>query len=110
MATPTLSAVRSLQQEMKKIQEEPVEGFTVRLPDDSNIFLWEVAIFGPPETLYEGGYFKVLFFHLYKLEIIEFIFCLIIKAKVFPHCLLDQPEQKNFIIRSLLCAIYFVRM
>lgn len=60
MATPTLSAVRSLQQEMKKIQEEPVEGFTVRLPDDSDIFLWEVAIFGPPETLYEGGYFKAL--------------------------------------------------
>lgn len=61
MATPTLSAVRSLQQEMKKMQEEPVEGFTVRLPDDSDLFLWEVAIFGPPETLYEGGYFKVRF-------------------------------------------------
>lgn len=42
------------------MQEEPVEGFTVRLPDDSDLFLWEVAIFGPPETLYEGGYFKAL--------------------------------------------------
>lgn len=76
MATPTLSAVRSLQQEMKKIQEEPVEGFIVRLPDDSDIFLWEVAIFGPPETLYEGGYFKVLSLDLYKLEIIKLYFCL----------------------------------
>lgn len=60
MATPSPSAVKSLQQELKKIREEPVEGFRVRLPDESNLFLWEVAIFGPPETLYEGGYFKAL--------------------------------------------------
>jgi ubiquitin-conjugating enzyme E2 R len=53
-------AIRSLQQEWKKIHEEPVEGFRVRLPDESNLFVWEVAIFGPPETLYEGGYFKVI--------------------------------------------------
>ena len=26
--------------------------------DDEDLFLWEVAIFGPPGTLYEGGYFK----------------------------------------------------
>jgi ubiquitin-protein ligase len=53
------SALRFLQLELKRLQEEPVEGFRVGLPDDSNIFVWEVAIFGPPETLYEGGYFKV---------------------------------------------------
>jgi len=58
--SPTSSAVRFLQLEMKKLQEEPVEGFRVRLSDDSNLFVWEVAIFGPPETLYEGGYFKAL--------------------------------------------------
>lgn len=52
-------AVRALQLELKKIQEEPVEGFTVTLSDDDNIFEWKVAIFGPPGTLYEGGYFKV---------------------------------------------------
>lgn len=59
-ASCSSSAVRPLQLELKRIQKEPVEGFRVRLPDDSNIFLWEVAIFGPPETLYEGGYFKVI--------------------------------------------------
>lgn len=59
MANSSSSAVRSLQLELKRIQKEPVEGFRVRLPDDSNIFAWEVALFGPPETLYEGGYFKV---------------------------------------------------
>ena len=26
--------------------------------DDSNIFDWQIAIFGPPGTAYAGGYFK----------------------------------------------------
>ena len=59
--SPTSSAVRALQLELKKIQEEPVEGFRVTLSNDDNFFEWEVAIFGPPGTLYEGGYFKVTF-------------------------------------------------
>jgi len=53
------SAQRALQQELKKLKEEPVEGFLVRIPDDANMFEWEVAIFGSPGSLYEGGYFKV---------------------------------------------------
>ena len=53
------SAVRALQLELKKMNDEPVEGFQVRLGNDDNIFEWQVAIFGPPSTLYEGGYFKV---------------------------------------------------
>jgi len=56
--SPSTSAIRALQLELKKIQEEPVEGFQVRLVNEDNIFEWEVAIFGPPGTLYEGGYFK----------------------------------------------------
>jgi len=34
-----------------------VEGFRVSATED-NLFVWDVAIFGPPQTLYEGGYFK----------------------------------------------------
>lgn len=52
------SALRALALEYKSLQEEPVEGFCVKLADDDNMFTWEVAIFGPPRTLYEGGYFK----------------------------------------------------
>uniref|UniRef100_A0A1B6HB66 UBC core domain-containing protein n=1 Tax=Homalodisca liturata TaxID=320908 RepID=A0A1B6HB66_9HEMI len=55
---PTGSAVRALALEYKSLQEEPVEGFRVKLANDENLFEWEVAIFGPPETLYQGGYFK----------------------------------------------------
>ena len=55
----TTSALRALALEFKSLEEEPVEGFKVRLVNDDNLFEWQVAIFGPPSTLYEGGYFKV---------------------------------------------------
>ena len=58
---PSSSAVRALALEYKSMQEEPVEGFRVKLMGEDNLFEWEVAIFGPPETLYKGGYFKVCF-------------------------------------------------
>lgn len=51
------AATKALQQELKGLQKEPLEGFTVKLVND-NLFEWEVAIFGPPNTLYQGGYFK----------------------------------------------------
>lgn len=56
---PSSSAVRALSLEYKSLQEEPVEGFRVKLLNEDNLFEWEVAIFGPPDTLYQGGYFKV---------------------------------------------------
>lgn len=55
---PTGSAVRALGMEYRSLQDEPVEGFRVKLVNDENLFEWEVAIFGPPDTLYQGGYFK----------------------------------------------------
>ncbi|ESP00544.1 hypothetical protein LOTGIDRAFT_230812 [Lottia gigantea] len=57
-SSPSSSAVKALQLELKKIHDEPVEGFRVKLINDDDLFVWEVAIFGPPGTLYEGGYFK----------------------------------------------------
>ncbi|KAK8391005.1 hypothetical protein O3P69_016982 [Scylla paramamosain] len=55
---PSSSAVRALSLEYRGLQDEPVEGFCVKLLNDDNLFEWEVAIFGPPDTLYQGGYFK----------------------------------------------------
>jgi ubiquitin-conjugating enzyme E2 R len=51
--------MRALQMELKGLQTSPVEGFTVDC-DGDNLFQWKVAIFGPPGTLYQGGYFKAL--------------------------------------------------
>uniref|UniRef100_A0A3Q2NV04 E2 ubiquitin-conjugating enzyme n=1 Tax=Fundulus heteroclitus TaxID=8078 RepID=A0A3Q2NV04_FUNHE len=52
------SSQKALMLEMKSLQEEPVEGFKITLVDESDMYNWEVAIFGPPSTHYEGGYFK----------------------------------------------------
>lgn len=45
--------------EMKSLQDQPVEGFKITLVDEADMYNWEVAVFGPPNTHYEGGYFKV---------------------------------------------------
>ncbi|KAK7877824.1 hypothetical protein WMY93_031532 [Mugilogobius chulae] len=55
-ATP--SSQKALMVELKSLQEQPVEGFRITLVEESDLYNWEVAIFGPPNTLYEGGYFK----------------------------------------------------
>lgn len=44
--------------EFKALQREPVEGFLVTIQDE-DFYTWRVAIFGPPDTVYQGGYFKV---------------------------------------------------
>jgi len=41
-----------LQQELGGIQEAPVEGTVVRLPNDGDIFTWEVIMTGPAESVY----------------------------------------------------------
>lgn len=53
------SSQKALMLELKGLQDEPVEGFKITLVDESDLYIWEVAIFGPPNTHYEGGYFKV---------------------------------------------------
>ncbi|KAI6072326.1 Cell division cycle 34 [Aix galericulata] len=55
---PVPSSQKALLLELKGLQEEPVEGFRVALVDEGDLYTWEVAIFGPPGTDYEGGYFK----------------------------------------------------
>ena len=44
-STTMNAATKALQQELKSLQKEPLEGFTVHLLNE-NLFEWEVAIFG----------------------------------------------------------------
>ncbi len=55
MAAPSGSALRALALEYKSLEDDPVEGFRVKLANEEDMFLWEVALFGPPDTLYQGG-------------------------------------------------------
>ena len=59
MASPGATSLRTLSTEFKALQREPVEGFRVTIPNDSDFYTWQVAIFGPPDTPYQSGYFKV---------------------------------------------------
>ena len=63
------SAVRALALEIKSLQEDPLEGIRSRLVNEDNLFEWEVALFGPPDTLYQGGYFKVI--HIFYQKILN---------------------------------------
>ncbi|CAL2029950.1 unnamed protein product [Caenorhabditis brenneri] len=56
-ASTSSGALRALSMELKNLQSQPVEGFTIDVNED-NMFVWSVGIYGPPKTLYQGGYFK----------------------------------------------------
>jgi len=47
-----------LRRQLTELTKRPVEGFSAGLVNDSNLYEWEVMIIGPPDTLYEGGFFK----------------------------------------------------
>jgi len=49
-----------LRKQLRELNKNPVEGFSAGLVDESNIFEWQIVIVGPPDTLYEGGYFNAI--------------------------------------------------
>lgn len=51
-------AVLVLSKQLRQLLREPNDHFSVGLVNESDIFLWELLIVGPRDTLYEGGLFK----------------------------------------------------
>ncbi|XP_054748777.1 probable ubiquitin-conjugating enzyme E2 7 [Lytechinus pictus] len=47
-----------LKRQLQDLAKQPVDGFSAGLVDDDDLFKWEVLVIGPPDTFYEGGYFK----------------------------------------------------
>ncbi|AQK94261.1 ubiquitin-conjugating enzyme E2 7 isoform X1 [Zea mays] len=60
MAGTPSQASLLLQKQLKDLAKNPVDGFSAGLVDDSNVFEWQVTIIGPPDTLYDGGYFNAI--------------------------------------------------
>ncbi|CAN6327969.1 unnamed protein product, partial [Urochloa humidicola] len=60
MAGTVSQASLLLQKQLKDLAKNPVDGFSAGLVDDSNVFEWQVTIIGPPDTLYDGGYFNAI--------------------------------------------------
>ena len=52
-----MSAIKRLQKEYRELTSKPYDEFSVALKED-NIYKWDVIIFGPSDTPYEGGMFK----------------------------------------------------
>uniref|UniRef100_A0A0N5A8C2 E2 ubiquitin-conjugating enzyme n=1 Tax=Syphacia muris TaxID=451379 RepID=A0A0N5A8C2_9BILA len=48
-----------LNKAISEILRVPVDGFSAGLQDD-DIYKWEVLVMGPPDTLYEGGFFRAV--------------------------------------------------
>ena len=41
-----------------ELARNPPDGVSVGLGEDESIFNWEILLVGPPDTLYEGGFFN----------------------------------------------------
>jgi ubiquitin-conjugating enzyme E2 G1 len=50
-------ALKRLTSEYKQLVSEPNSLFSVS-PNEKNFLLWDVLLFGPPDTWFEGGIFK----------------------------------------------------
>jgi ubiquitin-conjugating enzyme E2 G1 len=50
-------ALKRLQHEYKQLLKEPNYLFSVE-PDENNFFVWNVLLFGPSDSIFEGGIFK----------------------------------------------------
>jgi len=53
-------AAAQLMKDFNELKKHPVEGFSVDLVKDSDIFTWEIFVQGPPQTFYEGGAFRAI--------------------------------------------------
>ncbi len=68
-------ALRRLQQEYKQYKDDPSSFYTIEL-DKTNPYIWYILIFGPTDTIFEGGIFKcqIIFTSEYPNKAPEFKF------------------------------------
>ncbi|KAL7675399.1 hypothetical protein ACOME3_001660 [Neoechinorhynchus agilis] len=49
-----------LQKQLRDLLKDPDAGFSAGLANDDDIYVWNVVVIGPPQTPYEGGFFKAV--------------------------------------------------
>jgi ubiquitin-conjugating enzyme E2 G1 len=54
------SATLLLKKQLGEILKSGTEGFSAGLAEEGNLQKWQIVIMGPPDTVYEGGFFKAL--------------------------------------------------
>jgi len=55
---PSTSASLLLTRQLREFTKKPVEGFSVGLEDESNVFVWDIVMFGQSNTIYDGAILK----------------------------------------------------
>jgi len=55
-----MAATKLLANMLKKMHNEPVEGFTVELIDEADLFEWRIWVEGPKDTPYDTGVFQLV--------------------------------------------------
>ena len=70
------AARRRLMRDFKRLQEDPPEGVS-GAPGENNIMVWNAVIFGPHDTPFQDGTFKLMVIQkLTKFDAIFEIFCI----------------------------------
>ena len=54
-----VASIKRITKEYTTINEKPVEGCSVEMYDEENVYKWKATIKGPEDTPYEGGVFNV---------------------------------------------------
>ena len=58
MGSSSAACLRLLS-DLKAITQEPPEGCSASPTSEENLFVWSATVFGPDETIWEGGIFSL---------------------------------------------------
>ena len=56
-----MSSKKLLLNQLVQMKKNPVWGICCEMPDESDVFTWDVYLEGPSDTPYENGIFKLQF-------------------------------------------------
>jgi len=69
--------IKRLKNELNEFKKYPNENFEVSLPNVNDIYSWDAIIYGPKDTIYENGKFKLSIFipehYPFESPVIKFI-------------------------------------
>ena len=70
-------AIKKLQRELESIEKDEESMISVMLPDESDLFKWDLMIEGPADTVFEGGVYssKMTFPSTYPNDPPKMVFC-----------------------------------
>ena len=56
-----MSTLNRLQKEFTELKKNPIQNYEISLIDEDNFYKWSATLFGPDNSPYEDGKFKLIF-------------------------------------------------